>query len=159
MCLLLSATMGMWMRNPMWMLSPARAFRHRLIKRARTAYLIEEDLALQREVRRNLGLAEHAVLLAKDDLAMHERLLGIPAPKELKAILSEELLLWLRVRDALHDFVQRDMMPDQYLREVTQLRPVVTDLYELSLLAQTAFQRPLRLTEQRRLTLILSRRR
>ncbi len=133
--------------------------RARLRERARTAYLIEEDLALQRELRRNLGLAERAVIAAKDDPAMYERLLGVPPPVELKRILDVELLSWLRVRDVIRDFVQRDMLPDQYLTEAKNLRPVFSDLVELTLLAETAFKRPLRQGEESRFAAINARRR
>lgn len=137
----------------------AERMRARLNDRARSAYLIAEDLALQRELRRNLGLAERAVLAAKDDEAMYERLMGAPPPDALKKILETELLTWLSVRDAIRDFVQRDMLPDMYLREAAKLRLVVQDLYELSLLARSACKRPLHAGEEARFAAIAARRR
>lgn len=142
----------------MWLWSPEHRFKRRLTQRERSAYLITEDLALQRELKNNLRLATTAVLLAKDDETMYERLFNREAPPELRAILQDELLLWMCVRDYLQNFVQRDMLPEQYRQETNRLRPVLDDLSLLTRLAITAFHRPLKDHERHQLADILERR-
>jgi len=141
----------------MWLRSPASTFRGRLCQRERSAYLIKEDLSLQRELKRNLAMASTAVVLAKDDEVIYERLFHGQAPPELREVLQDELLLWITVRDYLNNFTQRDMLPDQYRQETNRLRPFLDDLSLLAALAITAFQRPLTHHEQNELAAIRER--
>jgi hypothetical protein len=130
----------------------------RFRQRQRYAYLVEEDLGLQRELHRNLSFAQRAVALGKDDEALYERLFNRPAPEQLRRVLDAELLLWMHLRDVLADFARRDILPDGYRKETTALQAYVADLCALTTLARTAFVRPLTTREQRQLSAILARR-
>lgn len=137
----------------------AARWQRRLRERDRAAYLVREDLTLQRELKANLRLAQRAVFLAKDDEALYERLFRRQPPAPLRQILEAELLLWMQVRDVLADLAGRDMIPDVYRREVERLRPYVEDLSALTNLARTAARRPLSVGEEHELAEILDRRR
>lgn len=138
----------MWSNTSMWLWSPVKRFERRLRHRERTAYVIREDLRLQRTRHQNLQLATAAVHAAKDDEAIYERLLHQPAPTRLREILSTELLLWMSVRDTLANLTGRDMLPDQYRQAITELRPRLEDLGTLTRLTRVALHRPLTMGEQ-----------
>ena len=138
----------------MWFFNPIARFRRRLNRRLRAAYLVEEDLILQRELQKNLKLAQASVALAKDDEAIYARLIGHQPPDALTQILHEELLVWMRIRDALRSLAERDLIPTVYRQEVDQLRPSVTDLYELAARARQELNRIANPPQPRRLPIV-----